>query len=64
MAIEVNYRRNQSIKRHLLLPNQSMVGLVMYAMIQTRPDICYAVTILSRYNYNLNPKYIAVVKRV
>lgn len=26
---------------------QSMVGSVMYAMIQTRPDICYAVTILS-----------------
>lgn len=29
---------------------QSMVGSVMYAMIQTRPDICYAVTILSRFN--------------
>lgn len=33
-------------------------------MIQTRPDICFAVTILSRYNHNPNSKYIAAVKRV
>ena len=41
-----------------------MVGSLMYPMIQTRPDICYTVTILSRYNYNPNAKYIAIVKRV
>lgn len=33
-------------------------------MIQTRSDICYAVTILLRYNYNPNSKHIAAVKRV
>lgn len=33
-------------------------------MIQTRPDICFAVTILSRYNHNPNPKHVAAVKRV
>ena len=43
---------------------QSMVGSLMYPMIQTRPDICHAVTILSRYNHNPNAKHIAVVKRV
>lgn len=26
----------------------------MYAIIQTRPNICYAVTVLSRYNGNPN----------
>ena len=36
----------------------------MYPIIQTRPYICYAVTMLSRYNHNLNAKYIAAVKRV
>lgn len=36
----------------------------MYAMVQTRPDICYAVTILSRYNTNPNAKHIAAIKRV
>ncbi len=43
---------------------QSMVGSIMYPMIQTRPDICFAVTILSRYNHNPNSKHIAAVKRV
>ena len=43
---------------------QSMVGSVMYAMIQTRPNICYAVTILSRFNRKPNPKHIAAVRRV
>lgn len=43
---------------------QSMVGSLMYPMIQTRPDICHAVTILSRYNHNPNAKHIAAVKRV
>ena len=41
-----------------------MVGSIMYAMIQTRPDICFAVTILSRYNHNPNFKHLAAVKRV
>ena len=41
-----------------------MIGSLMYPMIQTRPDICYAVTILSRYNHNPNAKHIAAVKRV
>ena len=36
----------------------------MYSMIQIRSNIYYAITILSRYNYNLNIKYIAIVKRV
>lgn len=43
---------------------QSMVGFIMYFMIQTRPDICYAVTMLSRYNHNPNAKHVAAVKRV
>ena len=33
-------------------------------MIQTRPGICYAATMLSRYNQNLNAKHVAAVKRV
>ena len=41
-----------------------MVGSLMYSIIQTRPNICYAITILSRYNYNPNAKYITAVKRV
>ena len=36
----------------------------MYAMVQTRPDICYIVSVLSRYNNNPNSKHIAAAKRV
>ena len=41
-----------------------MIELLMYSMIQIRSNICYAITILSRYNHNLNIKHIAAVKRV
>ncbi len=51
-------------KPNVVKDYQSMVGSIMYAMIQTRPDICYSVTILSRYNHNPNVKHIAAVKRV
>lgn len=43
---------------------QSMVGSMMYSMVQTRPDIYFAITILSRYNQNPNSKHIAAVKCV
>ena len=43
---------------------QSMMRSIMYSIIQIRPDIYYAVTILSRYNHNSNIKHIAAVKRV
>lgn len=43
---------------------QSMIGSIMYPMVQTRPDICYAVIMLSRYNQNLNATHIKVAKRV
>ena len=36
----------------------------MYLKIQIRLDIYYIVTILSRYNYNSNIKYIVAIKRV
>lgn len=41
-----------------------MVGSIMYVMIQTRPDVCFVVIILSRYNHNPNSKHFAAVKRV
>ena len=43
---------------------QSTVGSTMYAIIQTRPNICYAVTVLSRYNRNLNAEHMTTIKRV
>ena len=36
--------------RHI--PYVSVVGSLMYVMLYTRPDICYAVEIVSRYQSN------------
>lgn len=43
---------------------QSLIGSVMYPMVQTRADICFAVTILSRFNQNPNAKHYSAAKRV
>ena len=42
----------------------SAVGSLMYAMLYTRPDIYYAVGLVSRYQSNLDPYHWKVVKRI
>jgi len=36
----------------------------MYPIVQTRPDIYFAVIVLSRFNQNPNTKYLTTAKRV
>jgi len=43
---------------------QSIIGSLMYPMVQTRPDICFAVIVLSRFNQNPNAKHLTAAKRV
>ena len=43
---------------------QSTVGSLMYAMLDTRPDIAYAVSIMSRYGSNPNKAHWKAVKRI
>ncbi len=43
---------------------QKAVEPVMYAMVQTRPDIAYAVGVLSRLSYNLAPEHWQVMKHL
>ena len=47
-----------------ILEYHSMIESIMYPMIQTRPDICFDVVILSRYNQNPDTKHQAAAKRV
>ena len=44
----------QEEKDMIRIPYASAVGSLMYAMLCTRPDICYAVEIVS--NYQSNPR--------
>ena len=46
------------------VPYASVVGSLMYAMMCTRPDICYAVGLVSRYQSNPGQKHWMTVKRI
>ena len=46
------------------LPYASVVGSLMYAMIATRPDIDFAVGVVSRYMSNLGMKHWEAVKGI
>ncbi|XP_057468143.1 secreted RxLR effector protein 161-like [Actinidia eriantha] len=47
-----------------LVPYASAVGSLMYAMLCTRPDICYVVGMISRYQSNLGSEHWIAVKHV
>ena len=43
---------------------QSLIGCINYLATQTRPDIAYAASVLSRFLVNPLPAYIKAAKRV
>ena len=43
---------------------QAMLGSLMYLVVETRPDIAYAVGLLSRFAKNPNSTHLAALKRV
>jgi len=43
---------------------QSMIGSLMNAMTATRPDIAYAIGVLSRYNHDPSNEHMVALKRV
>ena len=40
------------LEKMIVVPYAQVVGSLMYAMTSTRPDICYAVGLVSRYQSN------------
>ena len=47
-----------------LVPYESVVGSLMYAMVCTRPDIAHAVGVLSRFMSNPGKEHWTAVKQV
>ena len=45
-------------------PYASAVGSLIYAMLCTRPDICYAVGMVSRFQSNPGPDHWTAVKNI
>ena len=48
--------------RHV--PYASAVGSLMYVMLCTRPDICYVVGVVSRFQSNPGPDHWIAVKHI
>jgi hypothetical protein len=46
------------------VPYASVVGSLMYAILCTRPDICFAVDMVSRYQSNPRPTHWVTVKHI
>ena len=47
-----------------MTPYASVIGLIMYAMLCTRPDISYALSVMSRYQCDLGKGHWVVVKNI
>ncbi|XP_059223086.1 uncharacterized protein LOC131996904 [Stomoxys calcitrans] len=45
-------------------PYQSLIGALMYLVVNTRPDIAYPVNFLSQFNSNYNAKHWQAAKRI
>ena len=46
------------------IPYASVVGSLMYVMLCTRPDICFVVGMVSRYQSNPGPEHWTAVKHI
>ena len=46
------------------IPYASAVGSLMYAMLCSRPNICYSVGMVSQYQSNPRPKHQQAVKHI
>ena len=54
----------QEIEDMRKIPYASAVGSLMYAMLCTRPDICFAVGVVSHFQSNPGPEHWIAVKHV
>lgn len=46
------------------IPYASAIGSIMYAMICTRPDVAFAISLTSRYQANPGESHLAAVKTI
>ena len=51
-------------ERMQLVPYASAVGSLMYAMLFTRPNICFEVDMVSKYHSNLGPEHWVAIRHI
>ncbi|KAL0394359.1 UNVERIFIED_CONTAM: Retrovirus-related Pol polyprotein from transposon TNT 1-94 [Sesamum latifolium] len=64
LSKELCPKTKEQKKRMTKIPYASAVGSLMYAMMCTRPDLCFAVGMVSRYQSNPGPDHWVAVKRI
>ncbi|KAH9753635.1 hypothetical protein KPL71_015142 [Citrus sinensis] len=57
-------KTSEEIERMRRVPYAEAVGSLMYAMLCTRPDICFAIGMVSRYQSNPGPEHWTAVKHI
>lgn len=57
-------KTSEEIERMRRVPYANAVGSLVYAILCTRPDICFAVGMVSRYQFNPGPQYWTAVKHI
>ena len=57
-------KTSKEIERMRRVPYAEAVGSLMYVMLCTRPDICFAVGMVSRYQSNPGPEHWTAVKHI
>ena len=64
LSKEQSPKTPQEVEDMRRYPYASAVGSLMYAMLCTRPDICYAVGVVSRFQSNPGPEHWTAVKSI
>ena len=64
LSKEQSPKTPQEVEDMRRYPYASAVGSLMYAMLCTRPDICYAVGMVSRFQSNPGPDHWTAVKNI
>ena len=64
LSSEVCPKTQAKIKSMARVPYANAIGNLMYAMLCTRPDICFAVGLVSRFQNNPGPAHWKAVKRI
>ncbi|XP_070028757.1 secreted RxLR effector protein 161-like [Nicotiana sylvestris] len=57
-------KTDEEIEKMKVVPYGSVVGSLMYAMLCTRPDIYYAISVVSRFQSNPGREYWTAVKHI
>ena len=57
-------KTDEEIEMMTRIPYASAIGSIMYGMIQTRPDVAYALSVTSKYQANPGQMYWKAVKDI